>query len=257
MIVIVTIQGLCGGGWVCFMLGLVPQSQGNIKQKEAPPSKARNGSAHHQLQTFDAEFKSAQKPKFSFSLGGVGGSTFQLLMLSPNLDKTQIHTSEKARKKGSTLALKPRADVTRSPKQGYQRPHEKDLRPPKIQKKTNQKSKKSNKFPVSFGGRGEERGSDHADFGSWVQICINQTLIPYVRYGGGGCIHNFWCRVQIYLKPRFPISMCLCVYVSVCVGGGWVVFNLYRNWFKLFYEKVCCFKLLFSNTNGPRTLCAN
>ena len=37
------------------------------------------------------------------------------------------HTSE-----GSTLALNPRADVTRSPKQGYQWPHKKDLCPPKI-----------------------------------------------------------------------------------------------------------------------------
>ena len=35
---------------------------------------------------------------------------------------------------GSTLALKPRADVTRSPKQGYQWPHKKDMRPPKIKK---------------------------------------------------------------------------------------------------------------------------
>ena len=41
------------------------------------------------------------------------------------------HTS-----KGSTLALKPRADVTRSPKQGYQWPH---TCPPKILKKTNKK----------------------------------------------------------------------------------------------------------------------
>ena len=36
------------------------------------------------------------------------------------------HTSEKACKKGSTLAFKPRTDVTKSPKQGYQWPHEKD-----------------------------------------------------------------------------------------------------------------------------------
>ena len=33
-----------------------------------------------------------------------------------------------------TLALKPRGDVTRSPKQGYQWPHKKDLCPPKIKK---------------------------------------------------------------------------------------------------------------------------
>ena len=36
------------------------------------------------------------------------------------------HASE-----GSTLALKPRADVTRNPKRGYQGPHKKDLSPPK------------------------------------------------------------------------------------------------------------------------------
>ena len=39
------------------------------------------------------------------------------------------HASE-----GSTLALKPRGDIARSPKQGYQWPHEKDLCPPKILK---------------------------------------------------------------------------------------------------------------------------
>ena len=31
-----------------------------------------------------------------------------------------------------TLALKPRGDIIRSPKQGYQWPHKKDLCPPKI-----------------------------------------------------------------------------------------------------------------------------
>ena len=40
---------------------------------------------------------------------------------------------EKARK-GTTLALKPRVDVTRSSQKGYQLPHEKDLRSPKIYK---------------------------------------------------------------------------------------------------------------------------
>ena len=39
-------------------------------------------------------------------------------------------TGEQARKKRSTLALKPRADVTQSPKQGYQFPIKKDLCPP-------------------------------------------------------------------------------------------------------------------------------
>ena len=48
--------------------------------------------------------------------------------------ESEDHTSKKARK-GSTLALKPRADVTRSPKQGYQWPHGKDLCPQKKKKK--------------------------------------------------------------------------------------------------------------------------
>ena len=48
-----------------------------------------------------------------------------------NLRITQVrkNTGEKAHR-GSTLALKPRADVTRSPKQGYQWPHNKDVCPP-------------------------------------------------------------------------------------------------------------------------------
>ena len=41
--------------------------------------------------------------------------------------ESEDHTGEKAHKNGSTLALKLMADVTRSPKQGYQWPHEKDL----------------------------------------------------------------------------------------------------------------------------------
>ena len=46
-----------------------------------------------------------------------------------NRGESEDHSSEKGYK-GSTLALKPRADVTRGPKQGYQWPHEKDLCPP-------------------------------------------------------------------------------------------------------------------------------
>ena len=38
--------------------------------------------------------------------------------------ESEDHTSKKARK-GSTLALKLRVDITRSPKQGYQWPHQK------------------------------------------------------------------------------------------------------------------------------------
>ena len=51
--------------------------------------------------------------------------------------EVNLRNSAQARKHASesTLALKPRADVTRSPKQGYQWPHKKDMCPPKIFKK--------------------------------------------------------------------------------------------------------------------------
>ena len=40
--------------------------------------------------------------------------------------------ARKRASENSTLALKPRSDIPRSPKQWYQWPHEKDLCPPKI-----------------------------------------------------------------------------------------------------------------------------
>ena len=51
--------------------------------------------------------------------------------------EVNLRNSMQARKHASesTLALKPRADVTRSPKQGYQWPHKKHMCPPKIWKK--------------------------------------------------------------------------------------------------------------------------
>ena len=45
--------------------------------------------------------------------------------------ESEDHTSKKACKE-STLALKPSADITRSPKQGYQWPYERHLCPPKF-----------------------------------------------------------------------------------------------------------------------------
>ena len=48
--------------------------------------------------------------------------------------ESEDHTGKKLCK-GSTLVLKPMADVTKSPKQGYQWPQKKNLRPPIIKKK--------------------------------------------------------------------------------------------------------------------------
>ena len=51
--------------------------------------------------------------------------------------EVNLRNSTQARKHASesTLTLKPRADITRSPKQGYQWSHKKDMCPPKILKK--------------------------------------------------------------------------------------------------------------------------
>ena len=46
--------------------------------------------------------------------------------------EVNLRITQARKQKGSTLALKPKADVTRSPKQGYQWPHEKDLCSSKI-----------------------------------------------------------------------------------------------------------------------------
>ena len=49
-----------------------------------------------------------------------------------NLSKCISHIPPPSRIRLPTLALKPRGNVTRSPKQVYQRPHKKDLCPPKF-----------------------------------------------------------------------------------------------------------------------------
>ena len=55
-----------------------------------------------------------------------------------------MHRRVSTQARESTLALKPRADVTRSPKQGYQWPREKDMCPTKTLTKKNKKTKKKN-----------------------------------------------------------------------------------------------------------------
>ena len=65
--------------------------------------------------------------------------------------ESEDHTGEKACK-GSTLAWKLRANITRSPKQGYQCPHEKDLSPPKNIFKNKNKKKIWHGFSETLGG---------------------------------------------------------------------------------------------------------
>ena len=62
-------------------------------------------------------------------------------MLSGVAPEVHLRNSTQARKCASeisTLVLKPMADITRSPKQGYQWPHKKDSCPTKYKKKTTQ-----------------------------------------------------------------------------------------------------------------------
>ena len=79
-------------------------------------------------------------------------------------DESEDHTSEKARK-GSTLALKRRADVTRSPKQGYQWPHQKDLCPTKTFFKksytTHEREGKTKEERLTFGVEHDNRTDVH------------------------------------------------------------------------------------------------
>ena len=56
-------------------------------------------------------------------------TSIQSAGVTPEVNLRIKHADEKAHKKGSTQALKPRADIIRSPKQGYQWPHKKDLCP--------------------------------------------------------------------------------------------------------------------------------
>ena len=74
---------------------------------------------------------------------GQSGSAAMLAIkrLAGVAPEVNLRNSMQARKHASesTLALKPRADVTRSSKQGYQWPHKKDMCPPKSKKKQKKK----------------------------------------------------------------------------------------------------------------------
>ena len=60
-------------------------------------------------------------------------TTIQSASVAPEVN-LRITQAKKHAKRGSTLALKPRADITRSPKQGYQWPHKNDLSSKNLQK---------------------------------------------------------------------------------------------------------------------------
>ena len=60
-----------------------------------------------------------------------GGDPLEVNLRNP------LHASEKAHKQGIHPGLKLRADVIRSPKQGYQWPHKKDMSSKNLKKNPN------------------------------------------------------------------------------------------------------------------------
>ena len=58
-------------------------------------------------------------------------TSIQSTGVAPEVNLRNITQARKHASKNSTLAVKLRADITRSPKKGYQWSHEKDLCPPK------------------------------------------------------------------------------------------------------------------------------
>ena len=62
-------------------------------------------------------------------------TSVQSVGVVPEVNQRNSPQARKRASEKSTLALEPRADVTRSPKQGCQWPHEENLCPPEIFKK--------------------------------------------------------------------------------------------------------------------------
>ena len=81
--------------------------------------KASNWSIHNVQKVWDKWYSI-----YKFVILLIGSCSFFLIFTTLFDWQATKHASE-----GSTLALKPRGDITRSPKQGYQWPHEKDLCP--------------------------------------------------------------------------------------------------------------------------------
>ena len=75
-------------------------------------------------------------------------TSIQSAGVTPEVNLRNSTQTRKCASKKSTLALKPTADVTTSPKQGYQWPHEKDMCSPKIKKRKRSKWPKFILIPV-------------------------------------------------------------------------------------------------------------
>ena len=90
----------------------------------------------HNEVNFEAKYEDIENTSDGCKYVGQSGSAAMLAIkrsagVTPEVN---LRNSTQARKHASesTLALEPRADVTRSPKQGYHWPHKKYMCPPKI-----------------------------------------------------------------------------------------------------------------------------
>ena len=106
----------------------------------------------------------------NFSMGKFQKTDLYTVSRCRTRGESEDHTSEKARK-GSTLALKPRADVTRSPKQGISGPTKRTYVLKKFLKK--KKKKKSSRKLIKEDEDLRQR--------PWVEAtisCVSDKLLP-------------------------------------------------------------------------------
>ena len=132
--------------------------------------------------------------------------------------------SMKAR--GSTLALKPRAEVTRSPKQGYQWPHKTDWYPPK-------------KFFIKVHGAGV-----------WNALTAPNRLPEHKDNTKTSLTSCNWN----HREPLWPVQQCL---LTKYLLSSWKLFtgsilsySHGNSWFKFTSGKLCCLVVKFTSAKG-------
>ena len=94
------------------------------------------------------------------------------------------------------IVLKPRADFTRSPKQGYQWPYKKDLCPTKILKKT--QFFRTNFWVISYGTH------------TWGLQIYSQALLIKTKSGS-----NLWFVKKGVMSPTWCPQLCWSEYFAI------------------------------------------
>ena len=139
-----------------------------------------------------------------------------------------------ANKAEPTLALKPRGDVTRNPKQGYQWPQKKDMCPPKTFKKKQKNINNGSCFPQSC---------SHL-FDQTVGLCLVSACAG-AGGGSGGVPFEVWCRFyypnvrdQVMAKVQYIYSVISHLYhINFPFNSGKK--HLVKNFFEKIAFKSC------------------